>query len=102
MCTCNSFCKFNSKEFYLDWNVLNSACILSLNNCTFFAASNAKMCYATGRGIQPKGVRVNGNADFKVHTKGAGSAEVKVHIIGPGEPLQLVQQVVLFLFSVIL
>uniref|UniRef100_A0A8W8M1Z0 Calponin-homology (CH) domain-containing protein n=1 Tax=Magallana gigas TaxID=29159 RepID=A0A8W8M1Z0_MAGGI len=47
-------------------------------------ASNAKMCYATGRGIQPKGVRVNENADFKVHTKGAGSAEVKVHIIGPG------------------
>ncbi|XP_056000448.1 filamin-A-like isoform X18 [Ostrea edulis] len=47
-------------------------------------ASNAKMCYATGRGIQPKGVRVNENADFKVYTKGAGAAEVKVHIIGPG------------------
>ncbi|KAK3102524.1 hypothetical protein FSP39_011943 [Pinctada imbricata] len=47
-------------------------------------ASNAKMCYATGRGIQPKGVRVNENADFKVHTKGAGTAEVKIQIIGPG------------------
>nr|XP_022299044.1 filamin-A-like isoform X13 [Crassostrea virginica] len=47
-------------------------------------ASNAKMCYATGRGIQPKGVRVNEKAEFKVHTKGAGAAEVKIHIIGPG------------------
>ncbi|XP_061187564.1 filamin-A-like isoform X11 [Saccostrea echinata] len=47
-------------------------------------ASNAKMCYATGRGIQPRGIRVNENAEFKVHTKGAGAAEVKIHIIGPG------------------
>lgn len=97
---CKSFCKFNSKKLYMDRNVL-SACILSLNNCTFFTASNAKMCYATGRGIQPKGVRVNENADFRVHTKGAGAAEVKVHIIGPGETLQLVQQVVLSQGSVI-
>ncbi|XP_071141394.1 filamin-A-like isoform X27 [Mytilus edulis] len=48
------------------------------------AASNAKMCYATGRGIQPRGVRVKDNAPFKIHTKGAGNAEVKVQIIGPG------------------
>lgn len=93
-CMCISFCKFKSKKSYMNRNDL-SACILSPNNCTFFTASNAKMCYATGRGIQPKGVRVNENADFKVHTKGAGSAEVKVHIIGPGEILQLEQHVVL-------
>ena len=45
------------------------------------------MCYATGRGIQPKGVRVNEKAEFRVHTKGAGAAEVKVHIIGPGKAI---------------
>ena len=48
------------------------------------AASNAKACYATGRGIQPRGVRVKDNADFYVHTKGAGEGEVSVQIIGPG------------------
>ncbi|XP_052286873.1 filamin-A-like isoform X5 [Dreissena polymorpha] len=47
-------------------------------------AMNAKAVYATGRGIQPKGVRVKQNAEFKVHTKDAGVAEVKVQIIGPG------------------
>lgn len=48
------------------------------------AASNAKAVYATGRGIQPRGVRVKQNAEFKIHTKDAGNAEVKVQIIGPG------------------
>ncbi|XP_025106448.1 filamin-A-like isoform X4 [Pomacea canaliculata] len=46
--------------------------------------SNAKACYATGRGIQPRGIRVKDNADFYVHTKGAGEGEVSVNIIGPG------------------
>ncbi|KAL3851735.1 hypothetical protein ACJMK2_015452 [Sinanodonta woodiana] len=47
-------------------------------------AINAKAAYAVGRGIQPKGVRVKDNADFKVFTKDAGKAELKVQIIGPG------------------
>ena len=29
-------------------------------------AVDAKRCYATGRGIQPRGVRVGDDADFKV------------------------------------
>ena len=56
---------------------------------TFISASNAKSCYATGRGIQPRGVRVNEQADFRVHTKGAGTAEVKIQIIGPGRLLDM-------------
>ncbi|XP_059165585.1 filamin-A-like isoform X3 [Physella acuta] len=47
-------------------------------------ASNAKACYATGRGIQPRGIRVKDNAVFYVHTKGAGDGEVAVQIFGPG------------------
>ncbi|KAL4226921.1 hypothetical protein ACF0H5_014899 [Mactra antiquata] len=47
-------------------------------------AINPKAVYATGRGIQPRGVRVKQNAEFKVHTKDAGKGEVKVQIIGPG------------------
>jgi filamin len=27
---------------------------------------DAKRCYATGRGIQPRGIRVGDDADFKV------------------------------------
>lgn len=46
-------------------------------------AVDPRKCYATGRGIQPKGVRVGDDADFKVHTKGAGEGELFVEIIGP-------------------
>lgn len=48
-------------------------------------ASNAKACYATGRGVQARGIRVNDIAVFYVHTKGAGEGEVAVQIFGPGE-----------------
>ena len=44
-------------------------------------AVDARKCYATGRGIQPKGVRVRDNADFKVHTEGAGVGELKVRLL---------------------
>lgn len=47
-------------------------------------AVDAKRCYATGRGIQPKGVRVGDEADFRVHTQGAGEGKLEVKIIGPG------------------
>ena len=50
----------------------------------FISASNAKACYATGRGIQPRGIRVKDNAVFYVHTKGAGEGDVSVQIFGPG------------------
>ena len=41
---------------------------------------DSKKCYATGRGVQPKGVRVGEDAVFKVHTQGAGEGEVKVQV----------------------
>ncbi|XP_028810279.1 filamin-C isoform X8 [Denticeps clupeoides] len=44
---------------------------------------NPNACRATGRGLQPKGVRVKEVADFKVYTKGAGSGELKVVVKGP-------------------
>jgi len=47
-------------------------------------AVDARRCYATGRGIQPKGVRVGDDADFKVHTQGAGEGDLNVKVIGPG------------------
>ena len=45
-----------------------------------FAAVDSKKCYATGRGVQPKGVRVADDAVFKVHTQGAGEGELKVQV----------------------
>jgi len=45
---------------------------------------DARKCYATGRGIQPKGVRVGDDAVFKVHTQGAGDGDLNVKVIGPG------------------
>ena len=49
-----------------------------------YLAIDAKKCWASGRGIQPKGVRVGDFADFKVHTEGAGNAEPRVLVMGPG------------------
>ncbi|XP_069085501.1 filamin-C isoform X6 [Pleurodeles waltl] len=46
-------------------------------------ACNPNACRASGRGIQPKGVRMKEVADFKVYTKGAGSGELKVSVKGP-------------------
>jgi filamin len=47
-------------------------------------ASNAKACYATGRGVQARGIREKDKAVFYVHTKGAGDGKVVVQIFGPG------------------
>ncbi|XP_078533924.1 filamin-C isoform X1 [Lissotriton helveticus] len=47
------------------------------------ATCNPNACRASGRGLQPKGVRVKEVADFKVYTKGAGSGELKVSVKGP-------------------
>ncbi|XP_075946071.1 filamin-C-like isoform X4 [Anarhichas minor] len=46
-------------------------------------AINPNACRATGRGLQPKGVRVKEVADFKVFTKGAGSGSLSVSVKGP-------------------
>ncbi|XP_028841248.1 filamin-C-like isoform X1 [Denticeps clupeoides] len=45
--------------------------------------SNVNACRATGRGLQPKGLRVKEVADFKVFTKGAGTGELTVSVKGP-------------------
>jgi len=49
-------------------------------------AGELKKCYATGRGIQPKGLRVGEDAEFKIFTEGAGAGngEPRVMIMGPG------------------
>ena len=39
---------------------------------------------ASGRGLQPNGIRVNETVDFRVFTEGAGDGDVGVKIIGPG------------------
>ncbi|XP_078091829.1 filamin-C isoform X2 [Mustelus asterias] len=44
---------------------------------------NPNACRASGRGLQPKGVRMKEMTDFKVFTKGAGTGELKVVIKGP-------------------
>ncbi|XP_078091830.1 filamin-C isoform X3 [Mustelus asterias] len=46
-------------------------------------ACNPNACRASGRGLQPKGVRMKEMTDFKVFTKGAGTGELKVVIKGP-------------------
>uniref|UniRef100_A0A8C5FXD9 Filamin B n=1 Tax=Gadus morhua TaxID=8049 RepID=A0A8C5FXD9_GADMO len=43
----------------------------------------AGACRATGRGLQPSGVRVKQAADFRVDTRNAGSGDLKVLLKGP-------------------
>uniref|UniRef100_M4AQC1 Filamin C n=1 Tax=Xiphophorus maculatus TaxID=8083 RepID=M4AQC1_XIPMA len=52
-------------------------------NVNIAEAINPNACRATGRGLQPKGVRVKEVADFKVFTKGAGSGALNVSVKGP-------------------
>ncbi|KAG7498107.1 filamin-C-like isoform X2 [Solea senegalensis] len=57
-------------------------------------ASNPNACRASGRGLQPKGLRVKEVADFKVYTKGGGSGELKVNVKGPkglDEPVKILE-----------
>lgn len=44
---------------------------------------DASKVWAKGRGIEPKGLTANEKADFKVFTKGAGQAELKVEVMDP-------------------
>uniref|UniRef100_A0A674CK10 Filamin C n=1 Tax=Salmo trutta TaxID=8032 RepID=A0A674CK10_SALTR len=58
-------------------------CAIPILHCIKVQTINADTCCATGRGLQPKGVRVKEVADFKVFTKGAGNGELKVSVTGP-------------------
>ncbi|XP_053233894.1 filamin-B isoform X2 [Podarcis raffonei] len=55
-------------------------------------ACNPNACRASGRGLQPKGVRIRETADFKVDTKAAGSGDIHVAIKGPKGLEELVKQ----------
>uniref|UniRef100_A0A8C1UH26 Filamin B n=1 Tax=Cyprinus carpio TaxID=7962 RepID=A0A8C1UH26_CYPCA len=55
-----------------------SACV-----CLCVSASVPGACRATGRGLQPRGVRARQVADFKVDTRNAGSGDLKVTVKGP-------------------
>ncbi|XP_030633099.1 filamin B a isoform X3 [Chanos chanos] len=55
-------------------------------------ASVPSACRATGRGLQPRGVRVRQVADFKVDTRNAGSGDLKVTVKGPNGQDELVKQ----------
>ncbi|KAL4677698.1 hypothetical protein H8959_020372, partial [Pygathrix nigripes] len=55
-------------------------------------ACNPNACRASGRGLQPKGVRIRETADFKVDTKAAGSGELSVTVKGPKGLEELVKQ----------
>ncbi|XP_058488127.1 filamin-B isoform X1 [Solea solea] len=50
-------------------------------------------CRATGRGLQPKGLRVKQVGDFKVDTRTAGSGDLKVLVKGPKGMEEPVKQV---------
>lgn len=50
-------------------------------------ACNPSACRASGRGLQPKGVRVKEVADFRVHSRGAGSGELSISVKGPSKTL---------------
>ncbi|XP_007425313.1 filamin-B isoform X2 [Python bivittatus] len=55
-------------------------------------ACNPNACRASGRGLQPKGVRIRETAYFKVDTKAAGSGDIHVAIKGPKGLEELVKQ----------
>lgn len=63
--------------------------VLSRTFWLVLTACNPNACRASGRGLQPKGLRVKEVADFKVYTKGAGSGELKVTVKGPSETPRL-------------
>lgn len=46
--------------------------------------SDARKVRASGRGLQPTGVRVKDAADFKIYTEGAGEGVPEVRVIAPG------------------
>ncbi|XP_063796937.1 filamin-B isoform X1 [Pseudophryne corroboree] len=55
-------------------------------------ACNPNACRASGRGLQPRGVRIRETADFKVDTRPAGSGDLHVSVKGPKGLDELVKQ----------
>ncbi|XP_063113409.1 filamin-B isoform X5 [Cavia porcellus] len=55
-------------------------------------ACNPNACRASGRGLQPKGVRIRETADFRVDTKAAGSGDLSITVKGPKGLEELVKQ----------
>ena len=56
------------------------------------SVSDPKKVRASGRGLQPAGLRIRDVADFKIYTEGAGEGTPEVRVIGPGginEPVKL-------------
>lgn len=49
-----------------------------------FIVSDARKVRVGGRGIQPTGIRIGDDADFKIYTEGAGEGVPEIRIIGPG------------------
>lgn len=54
--------------------------------------SDARKVRVSGRGLQATGIRVGDDADFKIHTEGAGEGVPEVRVIGPGGMNQNVMQ----------
>lgn len=61
--------------------------------------SDAKKVRASGRGLQPSGVRVGDVADFKIYTEGAGEGSPEVRVIGPGICGLSLQKINLLVFT---
>jgi len=55
--------------------------------------SDARRVRATGRGLQPNGVRVGDDADFRVYTEGAGEGNLDIRVIGPGQLSHLTRKI---------
>lgn len=75
----------NSVFQYEDGPLPNYIILSKSAACVCVSASVPGACRATGRGLQPRGVRVSQVADFKVDTHNAGSGDLKVTVKGPSE-----------------
>jgi len=78
-----------SNLFALKWDhmyAFGGPCLVVLfpSQILPFIAIEPKKAYASGRGVQAKGVRVKDVAGIKVHTENAGQAEATGTLVGPG------------------
>lgn len=52
--------------------------------CIHVLAFDGHKCYVTGRGVQPKGIRIEDLCEYRVHTESAGGdAELGTKVVGP-------------------
>ena len=78
--TVHSVCYLKAFSIILE----NLTVLISNPNTLNIFYSIPSKVWASGRGLQPNGIRVNETVDFKVYTEGAGEGKVGVKIIGPG------------------